>query len=253
MKANSFTPTQIDDLQDNLLKNSFKYQLDWYHAGLSQRKRNLTKARQVGADSYFSREALIDSLTTGRNQQIIATSQKAALVLRSYITSFAAEVGVKLTTTNKDIYLSNGAMIGFHGEKSHFAALHGNVYVSEYAWMKDPKSVYQIAIGVAAHNQYRSTFYTSVSESESGFAIWNGSLIKQTKIPKGNIPIKNINNGQLCVDGQWRQSITIYQAMEQGCNLWDQESIKDIQDSMTAETFNRLYLCQWNNSERGNE
>jgi uncharacterized protein YjcR len=46
----------------------FEYQRHWWDAGIKHRIRNLLKSRQIGATYYFAREALIDALTTGRNQ-----------------------------------------------------------------------------------------------------------------------------------------------------------------------------------------
>ncbi|MGC1010083.1 terminase gpP N-terminus-related DNA-binding protein, partial [Pantoea agglomerans] len=65
---NEFSEEQIDKLTGVFMDNCFEYQLNWHKAGLTHRIRNILKSRQIGATFYFAREALIDALTTGRNQ-----------------------------------------------------------------------------------------------------------------------------------------------------------------------------------------
>ncbi len=52
----------------------FEYQRHWWQAGVNTAIRNLLKSRQIGATYFFAHEALIDAITTGRNQ-ILPLSQ----------------------------------------------------------------------------------------------------------------------------------------------------------------------------------
>jgi hypothetical protein len=63
---------------------------------IKHRIRNLLKSRQIGATYYFAREALIDALTTGRNQIFLSASKAQAHVFKQYIIEFAKEVDVEL-------------------------------------------------------------------------------------------------------------------------------------------------------------
>ncbi|WP_204274326.1 terminase large subunit domain-containing protein, partial [Klebsiella aerogenes] len=75
----------------------FDYQRAWYEAGRTERIRNLLKSRQIGATWYFAREALIDALTTGRNQIFLSASKAQAHVFKQYIVQFAKDAaGVEL-------------------------------------------------------------------------------------------------------------------------------------------------------------
>ena len=46
----------------------------------------------LGATYYFAREALIDALTTGRNQIFLSASKAQAHIFKAYIQAFAREV-----------------------------------------------------------------------------------------------------------------------------------------------------------------
>jgi uncharacterized protein YjcR len=78
----------------------FEYQKHWWRAGVENRIRNLLKSRQIGATYYFAREALIDALTTGRNQIFLSASKAQAHVFKQYIIEFAREVDVDLKGDN---------------------------------------------------------------------------------------------------------------------------------------------------------
>ncbi|SUU35688.1 Uncharacterized conserved protein [Actinobacillus seminis] len=81
-----------------------------------------------GATWYFAREALIDALTTGKNQIFLSASKKQALQFRSYIKDYAkqtADVDLKGET----IKLPNGAELYFLGTNAATAqSYHGNLY-----------------------------------------------------------------------------------------------------------------------------
>ncbi|MCV5225110.1 terminase family protein, partial [Escherichia coli] len=74
----------------------FAYQRHWWEAGNRHRIRNLLKSRQIGATFFFAREALIDAITTGRNQIFLSASKAQAHVFKQYIIDFAKEVDVEL-------------------------------------------------------------------------------------------------------------------------------------------------------------
>jgi uncharacterized protein YjcR len=69
----------------------FRYQLDWHRAG-NMRTRMILKSRQIGATFYFAREALIDAITTGRNQIFLSASKAQAHQFKTYMQSFLNEV-----------------------------------------------------------------------------------------------------------------------------------------------------------------
>ncbi|EKN6310465.1 oxidoreductase, partial [Yersinia enterocolitica] len=65
---NLFGESAVEKLESIFHENIFDYQRDWFEAGLQHRIRNILKSRQIGATFFFAREALLDAITTGRNQ-----------------------------------------------------------------------------------------------------------------------------------------------------------------------------------------
>jgi hypothetical protein len=60
--------------------------------------RSITKSRQIGATQLFSREALLDALTTGDNQVWFAHTVEHARVALMYMNNLSARVSVRLTS-----------------------------------------------------------------------------------------------------------------------------------------------------------
>lgn len=77
-EKNVFTDEQIEKLQEVFHGSMFAYQRHWYEAGNRHRIRNLLKSRQIEATFFFAREALIDAITTGRNQIFLSASKAQA-------------------------------------------------------------------------------------------------------------------------------------------------------------------------------
>ncbi|NIL27690.1 terminase [Yersinia massiliensis] len=243
MKSITFTTGQIDGLREHFDNSAFGYQKTWYRVGQTGTSRSLTKSRQMGADWLFAFEALLDALTTGRNQHFLTCSRYSALTTRAYITEFCRVVGVNVNPLSlNNMLLGHGALIAFHGEKSHAAAQTGNVYLGEYAWAENPRSILQMAKGMAMHKNHRLTLYTTPSRSHIAFKIWNGSLQR----PRKTAPVIHTNNGVFCADGVFRQSVTADDAIKQGCTLWGKNWDKGwLEKHMTVDDFKLLYLGDW--------
>src|SRR5476651_297422 len=95
-EKNVFSDGAVEQLESIFHETSFGYQKGWYQAGLQHRIRNILKSRQIGATYYFAREALLDALTTGRNQIFLSASKAQAHVFKNYIIDFARLVEVDL-------------------------------------------------------------------------------------------------------------------------------------------------------------
>ena len=89
-EKNVFSDDAVEQLESIFHETSFGYQKGWYQAGLQHRIRNILKSRQIGATYYFAREALLDALTTGRNQIFLSASKAQAHVFKNYIIDFTA-------------------------------------------------------------------------------------------------------------------------------------------------------------------
>lgn len=83
-KRNDISEELIEKLVEVFLDECYEHQKDWYRAG-NQRTRVILKSRQIGATFYFAREALIDALTTGRNQIFLSASKNQAHIFKGYI------------------------------------------------------------------------------------------------------------------------------------------------------------------------
>lgn len=244
-------PNAIDQEKEELLINGFldgmfNYQRIW-HKAKEHRIRNILKSRQIGATYYFAHEAFIDALTTGHNQIFLSASKKQALQFRSYIVNYAkqtADVDLKGET----IKLPNGAELIFLGTNSATAqSYHGNLYFDEVFWVPKFDVMRKVASGMAAQKMYRQTYFsTPTTIAHPAYAFFSGKAFNRnrTKSEKIEIDIShaNLKSGKLCADRQWKQIVSIYDAMEGGCNLFN---IDDLIAENSKEEFEQLFLCQF--------
>ncbi|CAI1175392.1 Uncharacterized conserved protein [Serratia proteamaculans] len=213
-----FTGQQAATLKILLGNNGFEYQRRWF---ISQKKiRHITKTRQCGADWYFSLEALIDAIETGRNQYFLAPSVDNAMSInRQIIAHFSALAGVAINPNDSVIKLANGAEIRFlGGNQSTIAAFSGNAYVSEYAWAEKPANLFKIARGLSAHANHRFTAYTSPSENNEAYACW------------------------VTEKAENQQRLSALTAFQQGSTLID---LPEIKAECSKDDFDMLYSAIW--------
>ena len=241
----------IDQEQEELLINGFldgmfNYQRVW-HKAKENRIRNILKSRQIGATYYFAHEAFIDALTTGHNQIFLSASKKQALQFRSYIVNYAkqtADVDLKGET----IKLPNGAELIFLGTNSATAqSYHGNLYFDEVFWVPKFDVMRKVASGMAAQKMYRQTYFsTPTTIAHPAYAFFSGKAFNKNRAKADKVEIdishENLKSGKLCADRQWKQIVSIYDAMEGGCNLFN---IDDLIAENSKEEFEQLFLCQF--------
>ena len=241
----------IDQEQEELLINGFldgmfNYQRVW-HKAKENRIRNILKSRQIGATYYFAHEAFIDALTTGHNQIFLSASKKQALQFRSYIVNYAkqtADVDLKGET----IKLPNGAELIFLGTNSATAqSYHGNLYFDEVFWVPKFDVMRKVSSGMAAQKMYRQTYFsTPTTIAHPAYAFFSGKAFNKNRAKADKVEIdishENLKSGKLCADRQWKQIVSIYDAMEGGCNLFN---IDDLIAENSKEEFEQLFLCQF--------
>lgn len=206
----------------------FNYQMSWNVAARG-RVRVLTKMRQCGADWFFSLEALSDALATGRNQIFLGCSDKQAGTNHAYIYSLLNQAGPELqkyvsSMSDYRLKLTNGAHIYFVDPDSHCAALHGNVYASEYAWADAPKDMIALAKSLSMHSRYHRTFYTTPSPNPEAWA-------EHKKLIAGNATCSMI--------------FTADDAAESGASLFNDEWLNDMKKEFSAEQWQMLFMCEW--------
>lgn len=245
-RRNEFSEDQVELLVEAFLDGCFDYQKDWYRAG-NQRTRVILKSRQIGATYYFAREALIDALTTGRNQIFLSASKNQAHIFKAYIQAFAREVtGVDLT--GDPIILPNGAELHFLGTNARTAqGYHGNFYFDEFFWTFKFDELNKVASGMAMHKKWRKTYFSTPSSmAHEAYSFWTGERFNKGKPVAQHLKVDvshgTLQQGRLCEDKMWRQIVTIMDAADRGCDLFD---IDELRFEYSPEAFANLLMCEF--------
>ncbi|WJV54466.1 terminase ATPase subunit family protein [Prodigiosinella aquatilis] len=245
-EKNLFSDEQIEKLQSLFHDQLFDYQKAWWHAGNQHRIRNVLKSRQIGATYYFAREALIDALITGRNQIFLSASKAQAHVFKGYILDFAREVDVELR--GDPMTLSNGATLYFLGTNARTAqSYHGNLYLDEYFWIPKFQELRKVASGMALHKKWRQTYFSTPSSlTHSAYPFWSGALFNRGRAKSDRIDIdlthSHLAKGVLCPDGQYRQIVTVEDAVRGGCNLFDLDQLRL---EYSPPDYQNLLMCEF--------
>lgn len=245
---NYFTDEALEKLEGIFLAQCFQYQRVWYDAGLKHRIRDILKSRQIGATFFFAREALLRALATGHNQIFLSASKTQAYVFREYIIQFARQVDVELTG-DPIVIGNNGAKLIFLGTNSNTAQSHnGDLYVDEIFWIPNFQKLRKVASGMASQEHLRTTYFSTPSALTHGaYPFWSGELFNKGREDRNDrieldISHHALAKGQLCGDGQWRQIVTIEDALAGGCNLFNIDTLKQ---ENSAEDFRNLFMCEF--------
>ena len=245
--------TEVDFL-DKFTSTMFAYQKELLAAKqnpFNARIRNILKSRQVGLTYYFAAEAFMDAVLTGDNQLFLSASRAQSEVFRSYIISFASQ-WFDLDLTGNPIVLSkNGkpwAELRFLSTNASTAqSYHGHLYVDEYFWIPRFDKIQGVASGMAAHEKWRQTYFSTPSAvTHEAYPFWTGEEFRNSKRGKKlskDWPSETaIHNGALCPDGQWRKVITVLDAQAGGCNLFNIERLRLENDE---DRFDQLFMCKF--------
>lgn len=243
-ERNVVEPEQQARLIERFESTMFGYQRTWYEAGNQYRIRNLLKSRQIGATYFFAFEAFIDALVTGRNQIFLSASKAQAHVFKQYIIQFAKDEGVELK--GDPMVLPNGAHLYFLGTNARTAqSYHGNIYMDEYFWIHGFLEFRKVASGMAMHKKWRQTYISTPSSlSHPAYAFWSGANFNRGKPKADRVEIDlnhaNLAGGKLCADGQWRQIVTVEDAVRGGCDLFD---LAQLRSEYSDEEYLNLLMC----------
>lgn len=249
--SNDFTGINKEDLLKRFRESQFKYQFDQYQH-INHRIRNLLKSRQIGFTRYFSAEAFVDAILTGKNQIFLSASKNQARVFGDYIRGFA------LDWFDKDI--KGRDRIDIHTDAG-LTTLHllstnsctaqtynGNLYFDEYFWTKDFEKLDRVSKAMASQKRFRRTYFSTPSAiSHPAYSIWNGEPYKE-KFRRRNQAVPEfpgemqLRNGILCPDKQFRQIITIDDAIKQGCDLFD---LEELETEYSDDELEQLFRCRF--------
>ncbi len=246
-EKNLFTEEEQEKLVEAFKDSLFGYQAGWFRAGQVERIRNILKSRQIGATFYFAREALVDALATGRNQIFLSASKAQAHVFKQYIIQFAKDAcGVELR--GDPIVLPNGATLYFLGTNARTAqSYHGNLYFDEYFWVGRFQELRKVASGMAIHKRWRQTYFSTPSSlNHDAHPFWSGALYNKGRPKDQRVQIDlshaALAPGMRCADGQWRQIVTVEDAVRGGCNLFDLDQLRL---EYGPEEYANLLMCQF--------
>ena len=247
-KKNFFSEEAIEKLEEIFRDQSFEYQLEWWRAGLAHRIRHILKSRQIGATFYFAREALLQALKTGHNQIFLSASKTQAYVFRKYIIAFARQAGVELTG-DPIVLGNNGAELMFLGTNANTAQSHnGDLYVDEIFWIPNFQKLKRVAGGMSSQEHLRTTYFSTPSSLAHGaYPFWSGEQFNRGRSDKServDIDISHaaLAKGVACPDGQWRQIVTIEDALAKGCTLFNIDTLKR---ENSVEEFRNLFMCEF--------
>lgn len=244
---NDYSEEQQNRLHEAFMDSQFDYQKKWYRAGLAHRIRNILKSRQIGATWYFAREGIDDAMQTGRNQIYLSASKAQAHVSKNYIKQFAREAA-DIELQGEVIILPNAAELYFLGTNIRTAqSYHGNLYVDEIFWIAKFQEFRKVTSGMAMHKHWRLTYMSTPSTTaHEAYAFWAGELFNKGRAAAEKIKLDvthaALKDGRLCEDGQWRQIVTVMDAVAGGCDLFD---IDQLRMDYSPEEFANLLMCMF--------
>lgn len=247
-EKNAISDKQLGQLRDAFMDSIFDYQRVWYESGQKHRIRNILKSRQIGATWYFAREALMDALDTGRNQIFLSASKAQAHVFQQYIAQFAKDAADVELRGSPMLLPTSDANLYFLGTNARTAqSYHGNLYFDEYFWTSRFRELRKVASGMSIHKHWRQTYFSTPSTlAHEAYGFWSGALFNKGRPKDQRIQLdlshKALARGVLAPDGQWRQIVTVEDALAGGCNLFDLEQLRL---EYGPEDFANLLLCQF--------
>ncbi|EAQ5166887.1 terminase family protein [Salmonella enterica] len=211
----------------------FAYQHEW-NSGARSRNRVLTKMRQAGADFFFAYEALNDALHTGRNQIFLGCGDDQSQINRAYINALLNRAGPQLQNrvlcmTESRLELTNGAHIYFIDPNSLCAALHGNVYASEYAWADSPRNMILLAKSLSMHARYHATYYTTPSPSPEAWQEYKKLIARNSTTS---------------------MIFTAEDAAMSGAMFFDDEWLNTMKSELSAADWRMLFMCEWPQADK---
>ncbi len=239
----SITKEDLDRIREKLF---YGYQKTWYDAK-GNRTRFILKSRQIGATYYFAWEAFEDAVLTGDNQIFLSASKAQAQIFKAYIMMFAKEY-FDIDLKGEFILLSNGAELRFLSTNARTAqGYHGHLYVDEVFWMQSFSKVDSVASGISSQKKWRTTYFSTPSiDTHSAYPKWSGEWFNKARKRKKKIDFDishdTLKDGRLCEDGIWRHIVTVKDAEEQGCNLFD---INQLRNERPEQIFRNLFMCEF--------
>lgn len=246
-KRNFLDDEQIEALREAFANSLFDYQHVWHAAGIKHRIRNILKSRQIGATWYFAREAVVDAFAKARNKIFLSASKAQAHIFRNYIVQFVKDT-TDVELKGDPIVLDNGAELHFLGTNSKTAqGYHGDVYLDEYFWIHRFAEFRKVTSGMAMHKKWRQTYFSTPSSiAHEAYPFWTGDMFnrRRKKADRAEFDVSHaaLASGAACPDGQWRQIVTVEDAIAGGCDLFDLDQLRL---EYSEDEYANLLMCQF--------
>lgn len=242
---------QISEEDIALLEKAFQdvlfiYQQEWIDAISWSRIFILLKSRQIGATYIISLWAFIDLLKTGKNKIFMSASKAQAFQFIEYIKAFSLEIlGVELTGDPIVINGPNGqASLYYLGTNALTAqGRHGDVIMDEFFWIRNFLKFKKVASAMASQKMYKQIYMSTPSSIlHEAYGFWKGTDGKR-KLPIDidvskaalKLPVK-------CADRKTRQIVTLADAEEKGCDLFDRE---ELEAEYSDDEISNLFDCEF--------
>ncbi|EFU6568959.1 terminase [Salmonella enterica] len=242
-KANDISELTADSFQP-VVDRLYGFQKT-LRANKHRRRRNLLKARQIGATWYFAFEAFEDAVLTGDTQIFLSASKRQALVFRTYIAKIAMEYfGIPIK--GDPIRLSNLAEIFFLATNSNTAQSNsGHLYIDEYMWIPRFSTLNTVASAMTTRQKWRMTWFSTPSaKTHEGYLLWCGESWRKGNAARKDVEFPSFDEyrdgGRECPDGVWRYVVTIEDAVAGGI---DDIDINELRETYSKADFDMLYMC----------
>lgn len=144
--------------------------------------------------------------------------------------------------------LPNDATLYFLGTNARTAqSYHGNLYLDEYFWIHKFQELRKVASGMAIHKHWRQTYFSTPSSlTHDAYPFWSGALYNRGRAKTDLIELDlshgSLSPGTACGDGQWRQIITVEDAVRGGCTLFD---LAQLRLEYSADEYQNLLMCEF--------
>lgn len=217
------------------------------YANIDKKRRNLLKARQIGATWYFAGEALIRAIRTGDDHIFISASRRQALIFRNYMVKIALKLW-NIPLQGETIRLSNGAQLHFLGTNSQTAQSNsGHLYIDEYMWIGHFEKINTVAGPMATRSRFSITWFSTPSATtHPGYSLWSGDSWKAGSPERKNIIFPTNeeykDGGRDCPDNVWRYLVTLEDAVKGGITDID---IEEIKRNCNRQDLAMLYYCEF--------
>jgi hypothetical protein len=100
---------------------------------------------------------------------------------------------------------------------------------------------------MAMHRKWRKTYFSTPSSiSHPAYTFWSGEHFNRGRAKADHIHLDlshtALGGGRFCEDRQWRQIVTVEDALAGGCNLFD---IDELRLEYSAQDYANLLMCQF--------